>query len=70
MLLITVTSCTVSNLNEQSGRLPSGAQAGYLNHERIFTSKEFEVKKFGPIRWLEDGSKHILFCPRDLQLKM
>jgi len=56
MLLVTATSCTVSNLAEQSGRLPSEAQAGYLNLERIFTSKEFEVKKFGPVRWLEDGS--------------
>jgi len=27
-----------------------------LNLERIFTAGEFDAKKFGPIRWLEDGS--------------
>jgi len=30
--------------------------AGRLSLERIFTSKEFEVKDFGPARWLENGT--------------
>ena len=29
---------------------------GILTLERIFASKEFESERFGPVRWLEDGS--------------
>jgi len=32
--------------------------AAYLSLERIFTSKEFEVEDFGPVRWLQDGSAY------------
>ena len=56
MLFVTATSWTVNSFAEQSDRLPSKAQGRYLNLERIFTSKEFEVKKFEPVHWLEDGS--------------
>jgi dipeptidyl-peptidase-4 len=48
ILLVTVTSCTI-------GKLTSNA-VGELNLERIFSSDEFEPEKFGPARWLEDGS--------------
>ncbi len=32
------------------------ADPGILTLERIFTDEEFEAEKFGPARWLEDGS--------------
>jgi len=32
------------------------ADASLLTLERIFSSEEFEPEKFGPARWLEDGS--------------
>ncbi len=56
ILLIMATSDTVSKLADKPGDLPSGGGAGYLSLERIFSSHEFDVKRFGPVRWLEDGS--------------
>jgi len=56
VLLVTATSCTTHKGVEKSGRLPSDAAAGELNLERIFSSDEFEPEKFGPARWLKDGS--------------
>jgi dipeptidyl-peptidase-4 len=56
ILLIMATSDTVSKLADKPGELPSGGGAGYLSLERIFSSHEFDVKRFGPVRWLEDGS--------------
>lgn len=39
---------------ENPTEAPSGV-AGCLNLDRIFDSKEFEVKRIGDIRWLADG---------------
>ena len=55
MLLATAAGCTISKPTDRSGRLPRDA-AGYLNLERIFDSNEFKAEKFGPARWLENGS--------------
>jgi len=56
VLLVTAASCTTHKGFEKSGRLPSDAAADYLNLERIFSSDEFDPERFGPARWLEDGS--------------
>ena len=56
VLLVTATSCTISKPTDQPSRLPPDEAAGYLTLERIFSSSEFEVEKFGPAHWLEDGS--------------
>ena len=60
LLLMAATSCIESRLTDRPGLLPSDSDAcpsgAYLTLERIFTSKEFEVQKFGPARWFEDGS--------------
>jgi len=56
MLLATVASGTATKLADKPSRSPSDAAACYLNLERIFSKHEFDVKKFGPVRWLEDGS--------------
>jgi len=56
VLLVTAASCATHKGVEKSGRLPSDAAADYLNLERIFSSDEFEPERFGPARWLEDGS--------------
>ncbi len=37
--------------------LPAKAQdSSLLNLERIFSSREFSTERFGPVRWLKDGS--------------
>ncbi len=66
VLLVTAASCAMHKGVEKSGlprlgraktgRLPSDAAADYLNLERIFSSDEFEPERFGPARWLKDGS--------------
>ncbi|GAH78206.1 unnamed protein product, partial [marine sediment metagenome] len=38
-----------------------------LNLERIFSSDEFEPAKFGPARWLEDGSGYTTLEDSDTQ---
>ena len=68
VLVAAVTGCTTNRVAERPGRLDSQTRenafgiplpsetVGYLNLERIFSSEEFEVEKFGPFRWLKDGS--------------
>ena len=55
MLLATARSHMADEPAEKSSESQSDA-VGYLNLGRIFSSCEFDAKKFGPIRWLEDGS--------------
>jgi len=55
MLLATARGHMANEPVEKSSESESNT-VDYLNLERIFSSREFDVKKFGPIRWLEDGS--------------
>ena len=56
ILLVAATSDTVGKSADKSTELPSDTVADCLNLERIFSSHEFDIKKFGPVRWLEDCS--------------
>ena len=38
------------------GRLSAQSSAGQLSLERIYSSREFAPQRFGPARWLSDGS--------------
>ncbi|UCE47853.1 MAG: hypothetical protein JSW47_19920, partial [Phycisphaerales bacterium] len=55
MLLATARGHMADEPAEKSSESQS-YDVGYLNLERIFSSHEFDAKKFGPIRWLEDES--------------
>ena len=55
MLLTTARGHMADEPDEKSSESQS-YDVGYLNLERIFSTHEFDAKKFGPIRWLEDGS--------------
>lgn len=43
-------------LASATGRVAAQASAGQLTLERIFSSQEFGSDRFGPARWLADGS--------------
>ncbi|HIJ53111.1 MAG TPA: S9 family peptidase, partial [Planctomycetes bacterium] len=62
--LLAAAGCTISKPDIQSGKLQS---VGYLNLERIFDSNEFEAEKFGPARWLENGSGYTTLEDSDTQ---
>jgi dipeptidyl-peptidase-4 len=64
--LLAAAGCTISRPSDQPGRLPRDA-AGYLNLERIFDSNEFKPQKFGPARWLENGSGYTTLEDSDTQ---
>ena len=54
-------------LSQESRGAGEAADASLLTLERIFSSEEFESEKFGPVRWLEDGSGYTTLEDSDTQ---